>query len=227
MIRFRKNKGGVESMNRQNRILVLIGFGMLLLITIVVFPLQDTTAAPATEAVGERFSDAGAGAFLLLSAALIASLTFLLAFGIYFHRKVSVPLSELLKGAEELSRGNLDHRIHARGTRDITALGERFNEMAAKLRQSHAELERAGGQGRLGSAIRHEINNPLSTVIGNVELLMERYEDRDKELAMRLVTVLNSALRIAEIVKQTQGSKQNTDSNKRHDDRSGGGKANQ
>ena len=216
-------------MNRQNRILVLTGFGMLLLMTVMVFLLQDTTVSflPATEAVGERFSDAGAGAFLLLSAALIASLTFLLAFGIYFHRKVSVPLSELLKGAEELSRGNLDHRIHARGTRDITALGERFNEMAAKLQQSHAELERRGGMGRLGSAIRHEINNPLSTVIGNVELLMERYEDRDKELAMRLVTVLNSALRIAEIVKQTQGSKPNTDSNKRHDDRSGGGKANQ
>ena len=217
-------------MNRQNRIIVLMGLGLLLLMTVMVFLLQDTTVSffPATGAVGERSSDGGTGVFLFLSGALIASLAFLLAFGIYFQRKVSVPLSELLKGAEELSRGNLDHRIHARGTRDIAALGERFNEMAAKLQQSHAELERPGGMGRLGSAIRHEINNPLSTIIGNVELLMERYEDRDKELAMRLDTVLNSALRIAEIVKQTQGLKQNAAVNKQqHDDGSGAGKAEQ
>lgn len=195
-------------MNRQNRIIVLMGLGLLLLMTIMVFLLQDTGA------VGERFSDGGTGIFLLLSGSLIASLAFLLAFGIYFHRKVSVPLTELLKGAEELSRGNLDHRIQARGTRDIAALGERFNEMAAKLKHSHAEQERRGAMGRLGSAIRHDINNPLSTIIGNVELLMERYENRDKELAMRLDTVLNSALRIAEVVKRTQDLKLNSAENK-------------
>ncbi len=216
-------------MNRQNRILVLIGFGMLLLMTVMVFLFQEAAVSvfPSTEAVGERF-DGRAGIFLLLSATLIASTAFLLTFGIYFHRKVSVPLSELLKGAEELSRGNLDHRIHARGTRDIAALGERFNEIAAKLRQSRAELERPGDMERLGSAIRHEINNPLSTVIGNVELLMERNDDRDKELAMRLDTVLNSALRIAEIVKQAQGLKQTAAVDKQqHDDGSGAGKAEQ
>jgi signal transduction histidine kinase len=203
-------------MNIRKKILILMGIGMLLLTAVTAFLLRDITLPffPAAKALGERTGDEGAGILLLLSAAPIACAVFLLAFGIYFHRRVSVPLSELMKGAEEISRGNLDHRIHARGTHDIVVLGERFNELAAKLKQSHAEQERRGAMGRLGSAIRHDINNPLSTIIGNVELLMERYENRDKELAMRLDTVLNSALRIAEVVKRTQDLKLNPAENK-------------
>ncbi len=56
-------------------------------------------------------------------------------------------------------------------------------------------------------AVRHEINNPLTTVIGNIELLIERYGGMDKDLASRLEAVLNNALRIAEIVKQLQAIK--------------------
>ena len=55
--------------------------------------------------------------------------------------------------------------------------------------------------------MRHEINNPLTTVIGNVELLMERCEGKDNELFARLQTILNNALRIAEIVKRLEGIK--------------------
>ena len=61
-----------------------------------------------------------------------------------------------------------------------------------------------GAIGQVGVAMRHEINNPLTTVIGNIELLMERYEEKDKELVTRLETILNNALRIAEIVKRLE-----------------------
>ncbi len=76
------------------------------------------------------------------------------------------------------------------------------------LREMLVKAERVGAIGQVGVAVRHEINNPLTTVIGNIELLMERYEDKDKELVARLETVLNNALRIAEIVKKLQEIKQ-------------------
>ena len=84
--------------------------------------------------------------------------------------------------------------------RDIT---ERKN-----LRELLVKAERLGAIGQVGVAVRHEINNPLTTVIGNIELLIERYEDKDKELTARLETILNNALRISEIVKRLQGIKQ-------------------
>jgi len=76
------------------------------------------------------------------------------------------------------------------------------------LREMLVKAERVGAIGQVGVAVRHEINNPLTTVIGNIELLMERYEDKDKELVARLETILNNALRISEIVKRLGGIKQ-------------------
>ncbi|HBB67313.1 MAG: hypothetical protein A2X58_05630 [Nitrospirae bacterium GWC2_56_14] len=75
------------------------------------------------------------------------------------------------------------------------------------LREMLVKAERVGAIGQVGVAVRHEINNPLTTVIGNIELLMERYEDKDKELVARLETILNNALRIAETVKRLEGIK--------------------
>ncbi len=48
---------------------------------------------------------------ILFLITLITSVSFLIAFGLYIHRKVSVPLNDLWKGAEEISLGNLDYRM--------------------------------------------------------------------------------------------------------------------
>jgi PAS domain S-box-containing protein len=84
--------------------------------------------------------------------------------------------------------------------RDVT---ERKN-----LRELLVKAERLGAIGQVGIAVRHEINNPLTTVIGNTELLIERYENTDPDLKVRLDMILNNALRIAEIVKRLEGIKQ-------------------
>jgi PAS domain S-box-containing protein len=75
------------------------------------------------------------------------------------------------------------------------------------IRKKLVQAERLGAIGEIVITVRHEINNPLTTVIGNLELLIERYGDRDKGLTARLETVLGNALRIAEIVKQLQAIK--------------------
>jgi two-component system NtrC family sensor kinase len=76
------------------------------------------------------------------------------------------------------------------------------------LREMLVKAERLGAIGQVGIAVRHEINNPLTTVIGNTELLIERYENADTDLKARLDMILNNALRIAEIVKRLEGIKQ-------------------
>ncbi len=74
-----------------------------------------------------------------------------------------------------------------------------------RLRKMLLEAERLAAICQVGIAVRHEINNPLTTVIGNAELLLERTGEGDAELQKRLEVILNNALRIAQIVKQLEG----------------------
>jgi signal transduction histidine kinase len=74
-----------------------------------------------------------------------------------------------------------------------------------RLREIVLETERLAAICQLGIAVRHEINNPLTTVIGNTELLLEQYDRADDDLKKRLEVVLDNALRIAEIVKRLEG----------------------
>jgi len=83
------------------------------------------------------------------------------------------------------------------------------------LRAMIVKAERLGAIEQMGIAVRHEINNPLTTIIGNVELLIERYEHKDKDLTARLEAILNNSLRIAEITKRLQGIKKETSADDR------------
>ncbi len=73
---------------------------------------------------------------------LVTMIGFLVALGGYLYRKISMPLGQLWRGTEEISRGNLDYQMQVSGTSDIVLLAERFNEMAQKLRASYGDLER-------------------------------------------------------------------------------------
>jgi methyl-accepting chemotaxis protein len=158
---------------------------------------------------------------LQTSIVLVVVMTFLittvllLGSAIYIYRSVSVPLNILREGVREFGRGNLDYRLHVQGSDDITLIAEQLNDMADSLKRSRRELEDklSDNANALAAvrgqeiAVRHEINNPLTTVIGNVELLIERYEHKDEDLIARLEVILNNALRIAETTKRLQQNK--------------------
>lgn len=91
--------------------------------------------------IAKQLRDNKARINVLFITNLIVSIMFLLAFGVYLHRKVSSPLAAMWKGTEEISRGHLDYRIQVQGAQDIDMLAERFNEMTLKLKQAYLELE--------------------------------------------------------------------------------------
>ena len=71
-----------------------------------------------------------------------------------------------------------------------------------KQQKQLIEMERFQALAQMAASINHEINNPLTTVIGNLELLFMAKPNMDKMIAQKLTTVLQEARRIAEITQK-------------------------
>ncbi|MDP3064752.1 MAG: HAMP domain-containing protein, partial [Chloroflexota bacterium] len=92
--------------------------------------------APASEAyadlqrISRLFLIVGAGlvALVTLGAAVVAGL-------------ITKPVQQITRGARELSRGNLDYRVHVRDRTELGELASTFNSMAADLESRMAELQ--------------------------------------------------------------------------------------
>ncbi len=80
---------------------------------------------------------------------------------------------------------------------------ERANQelLAARDRLVHAE--RAAALAQLSATLQHEINNPLTVVLGQTSLLV-RQEDLSPEARSALEAVLDHALRIRDIMRKLQ-----------------------
>lgn len=126
------------------------------------------------------------------------------------NRAVVLPVIRLTESTRHISRGDLSQRVEPAGPKEINLLGVVFNRMAAnlhsgaiqqqlqleKLRHSNQQLqlaqhhlvqsERMASVGNLASGIAHELGNPLSAVIGYLELVKRKLiEDDTKGLVNR------------------------------------------
>ncbi|MEJ2448913.1 MAG: ATP-binding protein, partial [Anaerolineales bacterium] len=101
--------------------------------------------------------------------------------GILLARNLSLPLEDLDRAAEAVSRGNLDQQVPIHETvRELGSLGQSFNEMTASLRRS-TELKNA-----FIADVTHELRTPLTVLKGTVETLQDGALD-DKEGRIKLL----------------------------------------
>jgi len=84
---------------------------------------------------------------------------------------------------------------------DLFAVAEYVQDITEekRLQEQLIQSEKLAGIGILASGIAHEINNPLSGVIGMAELCMA--EENPEEMKSHLTDILNCAQRIGEIAK--------------------------
>jgi signal transduction histidine kinase len=96
------------------------------------------------------------------------------------------PIANLSKAAREVGLGDLSVRVPDAGRSDeIGELAAQFNEMTAELaktRELQAQLqeaEKSAVVGRLGSAIAHEIRNPLNYINLTLDHLRAKFAPED------------------------------------------------
>ena len=122
----------------------------------------------------------------LLGTLLILSLSTLITFILVW--RFTGPIANLSSAARQVAEGNLSVRVPDYGRNDeMGQFAQRFNEMTANLEKSRQleeqlqQAEKSAVIGRLGSAIAHEIRNPLNYINLTLDHLRSKFAPGDAE----------------------------------------------
>ena len=160
----------------------------------------------------------------------IASLfaLFLLGLLAFVARRITRPLAVMVDATGKIASGDLTHRIELEGRDEIGQLARAFNRMTDELSLAQEDLtqwgrtleqrvgertrelrdtqdqlvvsEKLASLGKMAAGVAHEINNPLTAILINAHLLLER-PGRDADEAEALNLIADETTRCAAIVR--------------------------
>jgi signal transduction histidine kinase len=92
---------------------------------------------PVSEAFAPLYDSIWRAGLLLVAALALAILA-----SLFLARRLAVPIQALRRGAARIGSGDLGQRISIKTGDELEALADQFNDMAGKLQQSYAGLEK-------------------------------------------------------------------------------------
>ena len=104
---------------------------------------------------------------------------------IYLARSYTKPIEEVVRVAQSVAAGNLNHELNSDRKDEIGKLAQSFNFMVERLREQRdleeklRKAEHLAGIGQFASSIAHEIKNPLNFISLSVDLIREKYKPVD------------------------------------------------
>jgi signal transduction histidine kinase len=146
-------------------------------------------ATPA-DTISTTSGDLGRAAILVLLIVAVSTIVV----GALASRFVSQPITKLLRGIDDVAKGDLSHVILSERDDEIGAIATRFNDMTYSLRESRAETQRQNedklaleqrlGQteklatiGQLAAEIAHEVGTPLNVIAGRARSIQRKCKD--------------------------------------------------
>jgi signal transduction histidine kinase len=151
--------------------------------------------------------DSEAGRFaknMLLYAALLTTVMLFLGW-VLLHRLIVRPVDRLLESADRISAGDLTFLLSADRGSELGRLGFSFSRMARRIEEDqrrqkdqieqltrlNRELhqaqqglirsEKLASVGKLAAGLAHEIGNPISAILGYVEMLQSEAVEADEQ----------------------------------------------
>ncbi|MDD4716419.1 MAG: ATP-binding protein [Oscillospiraceae bacterium] len=127
---------------------------------------------------------------LLLATGVTAFISIFI--GMYTSKRLSGPISRVIKKAEQISQGNYNGRIvEAPNTREIVELTDSINTLAESL--GRQEILRK----RLTADVAHELRTPITNLQGHLEAMIDGVWEADTE---RLKSCHEETVRLTKIV---------------------------
>ncbi|HUH61470.1 MAG TPA: ATP-binding protein [Terracidiphilus sp.] len=103
-----------------------------------------------------------------------AGILLAIGFSLWTAARVSRPIEQLARAAEEVAAGNWETRVNERGRDEVGVLARSFNRMVAELASQRERLmqsERVAAWRELARRLAHELKNPLFPLQLTVENL--------------------------------------------------------
>jgi len=121
-----------------------------------------------------RFGDEQQVLFrVVLSASVLIAALFGLLGALLMRRWVVRPVARLREAADEIARGNYEHRLPVAGRDELARLAGEVNHMSgmiATMQREAVENERLAAVGQVVRRLAHSIRNPLSGIRASAEL---------------------------------------------------------
>lgn len=153
---------------------------------------------------------------VILGGVFLFSLVASLLLGGHLARRIATPMTDLVRGVQRITDGDLSARLQAGDGDEVARLAAAFNEMAGRLQERIADIgrahervleterrflrsERLSAVGQLAAGLAHEINNPLNVISGFCELLLARTPPEDRRRA-HVSEILRESLRCQRLV---------------------------
>jgi GAF domain-containing protein len=172
-------------------------------------PGESTALEPRTVLLQDPGCDTGDGYRSRMSTPMLSqnSLIGVINLG---HKEIGglseahIPFMEIVAAqlAAWIGRTNYERRLMEQTEALIEA-----REVIEQQRHAIVDAEKCRKLGRMAASINHDINNPLTTIIGTIDLLLITTPDMDPKIKDKLTITLNEAHRIVEIVKKFRNDK--------------------
>jgi two-component system, NtrC family, sensor kinase len=138
-------------------------------------------------AARSRAEDLRRQALVVTIACFALAIVLAAGLGLWLTRTIVRRVEALRQGARRVGAGNLDARIGLAGNDEFAELAATFDQMAESLAREQAALVRSqklASIGHVAAGVAHELNNPLTVILGYTKLLRAKPGEHADELAI-------------------------------------------